>query len=322
MAKKSSIGGQAVMEGVMMRGNGHIAMAVRNPKGDITLTHIDDKKYGTSKIYFWRGVVNFISMLRMGMDCISTSAQICGESTEEEYSKFELWLAKKTGRDIMDIVTPVAMVLGIGLAVLLFMILPNLLVSFVSRFITSPLLINLLEGVLRLAIFIGYMLAVSMMNDIKRVFRYHGAEHKTIMCYEAGDKLTVENVQKHTMQHPRCGTSFMLFVMVISILVFSLTGWGGTWYTRILIRLALLPVVASLSYELLMLLAKSDNIFFRILRWPGLQLQKLSTAQPDDSMVEVAIAAFAACLPPSERADVLPEGYTLPGEEPAQPEQE
>jgi uncharacterized protein YqhQ len=206
----------------------------------------------------------------------------------------------------MDIATGVAMVLGVALAVGLFILLPQWLTNLMGRGVESSFVKNLIDGGLRMALFLGYLAAVSLMPDIKRFFAYHGAEHKVVNCYEHGQLLTVENAQKQTTRHPRCGTSFLLVVMVISVLVFSLTGWSGPTVLRMLVRIALMPVVAAVSFELLMLLAKWNNWFVRALRAPGMWLQAMTTRQPDDGMVEVAIAAFAACLDDAERAEVMP----------------
>jgi len=205
-------------------------------------------------------------------------------------------------------------VLAAALSLGIFVLVPTLIATWLSGLIRIPVLVNLAEGLVRLLIFLGYITAITLMPDIKRFFAYHGAEHKVVNCYEAGMKLTVENAQKQTTLNPRCGTSFLLIVMIISVLVFSLTGWSGVWWTRFLVRIALLPVVAGISYEVLMLLAKRENACVRVLRWPGMQLQKLTTRQPDDAMVEVALAAFIAVLEEDERAEWAPEGYRLPDE--------
>jgi uncharacterized protein YqhQ len=212
-----------------------------------------------------------------------------------------------------------AVLLSIVLAVGIFFILPNVLTNLIKGWIYGPaalsgtqqFLVNLIDGGIRLLIFIGYVLAVTLVKDIRRVFMYHGAEHKTINCYEHEEDLTVENIQKYKTLHPRCGTSYLLLVMVISILLFSLLGWGGAWYARIGLRLLMLPVVAGVAYEFLKFAALGDSLFFRVIRWPGLMLQKLTTAQPDDSMVEVAIVAFRAAMDEmnAEELDALAKSY-------------
>ena len=200
----------------------------------------------------------------------------------------------------MDVAMGLAVLLSVVVAVGMFFILPNVLTNLIKGWIYGPVtlsgsqqfLMNLVDGGIRLLIFVGYVLAVTLVKDIRRVFQYHGAEHKTINCYEHEEELTVEDIRKYRTLHPRCGTSYLLLVMVVSILLFSLLGWGGAWYVRIGLRLLMLPVVAGVAYEFLKFAAKSDNLFFRVIRWPGLMLQKLTTAQPDDSMIEVAIVAF------------------------------
>lgn len=296
-----SIGGQAVLEGVMMRNGDATAIVIRKEKKVYSI-----KKYNThqkqkakpwyKRWLFIRGVINFIDMMKLGITSLNDSVQMLGLE-EEEPSKFEKWLAKKTGKDIMDIAMSVAIVLGIGFAVLLFIVAPNLVTTWLSKNMQSSFAVNLLEGFVRICIFVIYILAISQMKDIKRLFSYHGAEHKTINAFESGKKLTVEYVQTFTTKHPRCGTSFLVFVMLISVIVFSLTGWEGQlWYERILMRILLLPVVASLSYETLMGLAKKDNALVKILRWPGMQVQRLTTKEPDNDMVAAAIISALAVL--------------------------
>ena len=320
MRKNSPIGGQAVLEGVMMRGPNHMAVAVRTAAGSIAL---EDRALGRPggkpwyrKAPFVRGVVNFVDMLQVGLESINRSAAMMG--MEEESSRFEEWLSKKTGKSAMDVASAFAMIIGLVLAVGLFFLLPTALSGLLTKFVHNAFAMNLIEGAVRLVIFIGYLLAVSMAKDIKRFFGYHGAEHKVVNCYEHGQLLTVENAQHFTTRHPRCGTSFLLIVMVISVLIFALTGWSGPWYIRMPVRIALLPVIAVVSYETLMLLARWENRLTAALRAPGMWFQAMTTREPDDGMVEVAIAAFAACLDPEERAKVLPAPVEEPvAEEPA-----
>lgn len=304
--KRTNIGGQAVLEGVMMRGNKSMATAVRTSSGEIT---VESKRIKSAKEKsFWhrvpiiRGVLNFVSMLFLGTSVLLRSSEVFGET--EEPTKFEKWLSEKLKVDIMQLVMVLGVVLGLALAIALFFILPQILTTLIFKIpsINSASLVvkDITEGIIRLAIFIIYVLLCAKVEDVKRVFMYHGAEHKTINAFEHGEELTVENVQKYSTVHNRCGTTFMFLVMVVSIILFALTGWltfnvfGWTdnIWTRIGVRLLLLPLVAGVSYEILKLLALSDNIIVRILRWPGLLLQKLTTKQPNDSMVEVAITAF------------------------------
>jgi uncharacterized protein YqhQ len=308
MRKNSRIGGQAVLEGVMMRSPERMAVAVRTPSG-IALDTKDLVKPGKKAWYrktpLIRGVVSFVDMLITGIESLNTSASLMG--IEEEPGKFEKWISKKTGKSAMDIATGFALIIGLALAVGLFFILPQFISGLLTHLVNNAFLMNLIEGGLRLFIFVGYLWVVSLAPDIKRFFAYHGAEHKVVNCYENGELLTPENAQKFTTRHPRCGTSFLLVVMVISVLVFALTGWGGSGITRILLRLALLPVIAAISFETLMLLARWNNWFVRALRAPGMALQAMTTREPDDSMIEVAIAAFAACLDEEERKTCMPE---------------
>jgi len=299
--KKTDIGGQGVLEGVMMRGPEVCGLAVRKASGEVVYNR-DEFKSATKKHKFYRlpiirGLVSFVEMLGYGTKTITQSAKMYDdEAVAEEPSRFEKFLAKKTGKDVMDIAMVIAVIFAIGLAVGIFFVVPSVLANIVRPYISSPIVMNLIEGGIRLVIFVGYILAVTMVKDIKRVFRYHGAEHKTINAFEHEEELTVKNVQKHKTLHPRCGTSYLLLVMIISILLFSLLGWSPTWYARIGLRLLMLPVVAGVSYEFLKFAAKGDNLFFRIIRWPGMQLQRLTTGEPDDEMVEVAIVAFTVAL--------------------------
>ena len=292
------MGGQAVLEGVMMRSPTDSSLAVRRQTGDIATKKWKNKVRENAflKLPVVRGVVSFVDMLVMGVSTITDAAKMYDESFEEEPSKFEKFIAKKTGKSAMDVMMVVAVVLAVGLAVGLFFILPTVLTNWIKGSLQNALLINLIDGVVRIAIFLGYMILVSQVKDIKRVFRYHGAEHKTIFCYENDEPLEVENVRKQKRLHPRCGTSYLLLVMVVTIIIYSLLGWNENIWLRFGIRLLLLPFIAGLAYELLKFAAKSDSLFFRILRWPGLQLQRLTTAEPDDSMIEVAIVAFEMAL--------------------------
>lgn len=299
--KLPSIGGQAVMEGVMMRNGETTAIVIRKKDKVYSI-----KKYKTAKKkekkpwykrwVFVRGVTNFIDIMKLGVTSLNDSVQMLGLE-EEEPTKFEKWVAEKTGKDLMDVAMSLAIFLGIGFAVLLFIVLPNLLTTWLGRSLDSSFTVNLLEGFVRILIFMGYIIAISQMKDIKRFFGFHGAEHKTINAFEAGEKLTVENIQKHTTKHPRCGTSFLVFIMLISVVVFSLTGWEGQlWWQRIIMRILLLPVVASISYEMLMGMADKNGLLVRILRWPGMQVQRLTTKEPDDGMVAAAAMSALAVM--------------------------
>lgn len=309
-----SIGGQAVMEGVMMRGRTAMATAVRDPEGVIQIESErltpPEKKKKFSRLPFVRGVVNFVHSLVDGNRILMRSADVA-IGDEEQPSKAEKWLQEKHGVDLGGILNGVAIVLGVVLAVLIFIALPQFITGFLPFDKTSAgldgLWFNLIEGGIRLLIFIAYILLISLIPSLKRVFMYHGAEHKTISCYEAGKELTVENVRTCTRVHDRCGTTFLFLVMIVSILVFSLANVVvGQWlYTgneklngviRIVFKLLLLPIVAGVSYEILRLLSKTKNKFFLIFKAPGLLLQRLTTREPDDGMIECAITAFNTVL--------------------------
>ena len=311
--KKTSIGGQAVLEGVMMRGKTGIATAVRDSDGTIRIEAEritpPEKQNKFLKLPIIRGVVNFFSSLVVGTKILMRSAEVYGGDDEEEPSKFEKWLAKTFKIDVMDVVLFFGVALGLVFSIALFFILPTILGNlFGKAFPDLRVVRNLIEGLIRIAIFIGYILFTSLLKDIKRTYMYHGAEHKTITCYEKGLDLTVENVKKCRRVHDRCGTTFMFFVMIVSILVYSVFGAifpqiNENIWLRILSRVVLLPLIAGLSYELLKLLAKTDSPLVLPLKLPGVLLQKLTTKEPDDGMMEVAIAAFEKVLKMDENPD-------------------
>lgn len=319
----TSIGGQAIIEGVMMRGPYKTACAVRKPDGDIALD-INENGTKTRKKFFKlpiiRGCVNFIDSMIIGMKALMFSAEFMDlEEEEETESKFDKWLEEKFGDKIKDIVIYVSIALSLVLSVGLFILLPSAVTGGLEALLglfkplrniaESKVFTGICEGVVRMLIFITYLYLVSKMKDIKRVFEYHGAEHKTIACYEAGEELTVENVKKHKRFHPRCGTSFLLIVMVISILLFMLLPRFDEYskiiqiLLRMATRLALLPIVAGLSYEIIKLAGKGKNKCIRWLTKPGLWLQKLTTNEPDDSQIEVAIESMKAVIPEDKEED-------------------
>jgi len=310
--KITSIGGQAIIEGVMMRGPHKTAMAVRKPDKEI-ICEVNDN--GTKKRNFFlklpiiRGCINFVESLIVGMKALMFSAEFMDiEDEEAEESKFDKWLNDKFGDKIKDIVIYVSIALSLVLSVGLFILLPTALAELVAWLVSfSPVNIDslrpVIEGISRMVIFVTYLGLVSLMPDIKRVFEYHGAEHKTIACFEAGEELTVENVKKYTRLHPRCGTSFLLFVMIISIIIFSLLPQQSNIFIKMLMRLALMPVVAGLSYEVIKLAGRSKNSCVRLLTKPGLWLQKLTTREPDASQIEVAIESMKAVIPENSEDD-------------------
>lgn len=309
---KSSIGGQALLEGVMMRGPEVEAMAVRMPDGSIDLEQWNlPKAKWYKKVPFLRGPVNFVSSMVDGYKCLTKSADKAMTGVEaEEPSKFEKWLTEKLGDKLMGIVMVIAGVLGVALALLLFMLLPAAITKGIEWLFSlggialNMVVKNIIEGVIKISIFIGYIALTALMKDIKRTYEYHGAEHKTIACYEAGEELTVENVKKHKRFHPRCGTSFMFLVLFISIIVFSVfqVPWDVLWL-RVLIKLAILPIIVAIAYECIKLAGRYDNWFTKIISAPGLLIQRLTTREPDDSQIEVAIAAFLPCVPEDKETD-------------------
>lgn len=279
--EKPLVGGQAVIEGVMMRGFGKVATAVREPNGNINVqvknVNSIAERFPILKLPFLRGSVNLIESLILGMRSLSFSAQTAGED-EEQLSDKELALT---------------IIFAFIMAAVLFIAIPTFGAKFLHELTDDPFYFNLAEGFLRLAIFILYIAAISRMQEIQRVFQYHGAEHKTIFCYESDLPLTVENVKKFPRLHPRCGTAFLLIVMIVSIFVFAFLGWPDLWL-RILSRILLLPVVAGISYEIIRFAGRSKNSFIKLAILPGLWLQYLTTREPDDSMIEVAIKSLEA----------------------------
>ena len=295
------VGGQAVIEGVMMRGPGLTATAVRDPGKKIQVetkpvNSISDR-YPILKKPMLRGTVSLIESLVIGMKSLSYSAKMAGEEDEQ----------------LSDREMAGTIVFALVLASVLFIAIPTGAAKFFHFVTEDPVFLNLMEGFLRLAIFLGYIWGISRMKDIKRVFQYHGAEHKTIHAYEAGLPLTVENVQKFSTLHPRCGTAFLLIVMLVSIVVFAFLGWPDLWL-RILSRVVLLPVVAGISYEIIRFSGRSKNSFVHMATLPGLWLQKITTNQPDDDMVEVAIESLKAVLPAEQILEGS--GNYLPAAEP------
>ena len=318
---KTMIGGQALIEGIMMRGPEKDAIVIRGKDGlTVEVTPRKVNPPGSFKSWpFLRGMFNFFDAQVVGVKALMRSADLAPEEMQEQPSKFDLWLEKKLGNEkFQQAVIGIAVALGMGLSIGLFFLLPMVIGSFFDRWIDSTVGLNLVEGVIRMVIFMAYMLLVSRMEEMKRVFSYHGAEHKTISCYEAGLPLTVENVRMQTRMHPRCGTSFLLIVMVISILVFSVASSGllaavpaleamrGTFLFRLLMicfKLLLLPVVVGITYEINRMVGRYDNWFTHALSAPGLWMQNFTTNEPDDSMIEVGIAAVQAVLPEEEGAD-------------------
>ncbi len=296
----TSIGGQAIMEGIMMRGPEKTAVAVRLADGSIHMkTQPTPKMNRWAKVPLIRGVVNFVSSIIQGTKVLMYSADVLEENYPDEYEKdkFDIWMEEKFGKEkAWKVLMAFSVLIAIVLAVSIFMLLPTVVVGWLSAVTDSIILLNLAEGVVRMIIFIGYILLISKMKDIRTVFEYHGAEHKTIHCFENNLELTPENAQQFYTLHPRCGTSFLMFVMVIAVLAHALMGWPNVWI-RIISRILVLPLIAGVSYELLKWAGRSDNWIVKILSLPGIYLQKLTTKEPNEKQLEVAIAAMKAVLP-------------------------
>ena len=329
--KKTSIGGQALIEGVMMRGPQRTAMAVRHVSGEIRMEEWDNNTKKRFCMFRWpliRGVFNFIDSLRIGMKCLMKSAEMSGleeeledamteenalpeDATEEQIAAAEAEkaakkeAAEKKASTLMNIVMVVGMILGVALSLVLFMWLPiqlfNLLVK-VAPAVDKAYYRGVFEGVMRILIFLGYMLLVSRMKDIRRTFMYHGAEHKSIFCYEKGLPLTVENVRAQKRFHPRCGTSFMILMLIVGIIIsICLPITHTVW--RTVIKIALLPLTVGIGYELIKLAGRHDNWFTRFISAPGVWVQHITTVEPDDDMIECAIKALEAVIPEDQEAD-------------------
>lgn len=316
--KITSIGGSALIEGIMMRGPKNINVAVRTGEDTIDTEEITINTLSSKSKFFRlpliRGIAGMIDSFRLSYKSLMLSADKAINSVEmeeEEMSKFERWLNDKLGEKLMGVIMTIASVLGVALAVVLFFWLPTFLYSLIAKIDINPAVNAVLaarltqsafEGILRIALFLGYVIAVSQMEDMKRVFMYHGAEHKTIFCYEADEELTVENVKKHRRFHPRCGTSFMVIMLILGIVIglfvpqFTALGVWGT-VLRSAIKILLLPLSIGIGYELIKLCGRYDNWFTRIIAAPGLWAQRITTREPDDKMIEVAIAAITPVIP-------------------------
>ncbi len=317
---KTMIGGQALIEGIMMRGPKKDAIVTCS--GGELRTEIIDRKLPSkhiAKIPFVRGVVSFFDAQLTGVKALMKSAEVAPDEYQEEPGKLDVWLEKKLGNErFQKVVVGMGVFLGLALSIVLFFLLPMIVGGFFYPIVQNNLVINLIEGFVRMTIFAAYMLLVARMQEMRRVFAYHGAEHKTIRCYEAGLPLTVENVKAQTRLHPRCGTSFLLVVMLLSILVFSVASSGllavipaletirGSFLYRLIMivfKLLLLPLVVGISYEINRWVGRHDNKFTRILTAPGLWLQNFTTNEPDDDMIRTGIAALEAVLPENEGGD-------------------
>lgn len=299
-----AVGGQAVLEGVMMKSKEKVALSVRNTKGEINTEYVEFKsvteKYKFLKVPVIRGVVNFVETMALSMRTLNRSADMLG--IEEEESKFEKWLAEKLGKSVAAIASAVGAFLGILLAVGLFFVLPSLVTDFVKRFTDIRIVLSIVDGCSKILIFIIYIALVGLIPDMRRTFEYHGAEHKSIFCHEAGLELTPENVKKQSRFHPRCGTSFLFVMMFLSIII-SVLYVDLHIAIRIPVKLLVLPVIVGLGYEFIRFAGRHDNAFVRILSAPGLWIQRLTTKEPDLEQIEVAIASLKAALPGIYPAD-------------------
>lgn len=295
----TKIGGQAVLEGVMMKNQRQIAVSVRKSNGDIHLKKYTIKAKGKwAKVPFLRGVLAFVDSLVMGTGTLMYSAEVLeeDEGVVEEKGRFEKWIDAKFGsKAAYNFMIYSSVVISLVFTIGVFILLPTVAVNWAKHITENAVILNLIEGLLRIAIFVLYVALISRMEDIKRVFQYHGAEHKTIHCYENGLELTVENCRQFPTLHPRCGTSFLVFVMIIALLTFSFLGWPNLFW-RITSRLLLLPVIAGISYEVLQLAGRSDSTIVKILSYPGILLQKLTTNEPEDDQLEIAICSMKASM--------------------------
>ncbi|NMB08911.1 MAG: DUF1385 domain-containing protein [Tissierellia bacterium] len=303
----TTIGGQALIEGIMMRGPKDVAIAVRKPNGEIVVKNEElntlGMRYKFFALPFIRGVVGLIESMLLGINSLMYSAEFFEEEIEEEEEK-EYFLEKvfKDKADTVEIIITLA--LSLLLTIGLFILLPSFFTNLFKNKVESPFVFNIIEGLIRISIFLIYVIAISKMDDVDRVFEYHGAEHKTIHCYENGDELTVENVKKYPILHPRCGTSFLFMVMIVSIFVLSFFGWPNP-LQRFLIRILMLPIIAGISYEINRLIGKSNSAFAYYLSYPGLFLQKIATVkEPDEGQIETAIIALEAVITDNKEEDL------------------
>ncbi|MBL4935799.1 DUF1385 domain-containing protein [Clostridium sp. YIM B02515] len=296
MEKKVTVGGQAVIEGVMMRGSIGVATAVRTSSGEIVIDKNESipytKKYKVFNFPIVRGFVALLDSLIVGIKTLNYSASFFEE--EGDKSKFDKWFDDKFKDKSSDILAGISLILSLGFSILLFFMLPTYAANFFKKtFTVNTVLLNIIEGIIRVILFLMYIYLIGKMEDIKRVYEYHGAEHKTIFCYENKVELTPENAKKFGRLHPRCGTNFLFLVMIVSIILFSFTGWNSLWQ-RLAYRIILLPIVSGVTYELIRWMGKSKSRLSYILAYPGLMLQKLTTKEPDLEQLEVAIAALKA----------------------------
>lgn len=326
-APRVDIGGQAVLDGVMMKGPDAIAVAVRRPNGDIVVKRdpyeSPAKKHKWMGLPFIRGTVNMVQMLSIGMKTLTDSANMSGEAETEAPSKFDTWLAEKLGKNVDKVIMGTAAVLAVCLSLGLFVALPNLAVLLFPQNATGGMLLakNLVTGVIRIVLLIAYIGFCGKIPEMRKTFQYHGSEHKTVYCHEHGLPLTPKNAQQFSTLHPRCGTSFLVLTFILSILVCTVFDWlmleifgvnmGANYFIRLLSRVILLPCIMGVGYEALKGLAHADGRVVRALRWPGMQMQRLTTRQPTDDMCEVAIVSMNAALHGLPEGETTPEGWVI-----------
>ena len=289
MKKQLSVGGQALIEGVMMRAGNRVAITLRQPDGTLSsqLQQIEPAKSSLWKLPILRGIYALGQSMKIGIGALNASAEVFGV---DEKTNFEIWLEKRFGNKAEKISMFLTIFVSFALAIGLFMVAPTLITGLFKRMVRNPILLSLIEGLIKMTMFVIYVYSISRLKDIRRVFQYHGAEHKSVFTYESGDELTVENAKRYSRLHPRCGTSYIFFVLALSILFFSFVSWTSIGW-RVVLKLLFLPLVAGVGFELLKYTAK-ENAVVRLLRQPGLWLQRITTAEPDDDQLEVALTAL------------------------------
>ncbi len=322
-----TVGGQAVLEGVMMKGKTVYAIAVRREDGTINLSRRGfssvRSKHKILNLPIVRGIVGFVESMILNFKTLGYSAEQYGLEETEPESKFDKWISDHFGEKLMSVIMGISTVLGVVLALGLFILLPSVITKGIERLFRIELgfFRNVVEGLIKIAIFIAYLLLVSLMKDIRRTFEYHGAEHKSIFCYESGEELTVENVKKQCRFHPRCGTSFIFVILIISIFIHSLpfVPWSNV-FLRMLTNLLLIPLIVGIGFEFIMFAGKHDNVVTRILSAPGLWMQRITTREPDASQIEVAVLSLKAALPDAFPDFTYTDPHDIPDDPAAQPE--
>ena len=289
MKKQLSVGGQALIEGVMMRAGNRVAITLRQPDGTLSsqLQQIEPANSSLWKLPILRGIYALGQSMKIGIGALNASAEVFGV---DEKTNFEIWLEKRFGNKAEKISMFLTIFVSFALAIGLFMVAPTLITGLFKGLVQNPILLSLIEGLIKMTMFVIYVYSISRLKDIRRVFQYHGAEHKSVFTYESGDELTVENAKHYSRLHPRCGTSYIFFVLALSILFFSFVSWTSIGW-RVVLKLLFLPLVAGVGFELLKYTAK-ENAVVRLLRQPGLWLQRITTAEPDDDQLEVALTAL------------------------------